>query len=165
MAVGPETQLGTLLTTWRTKLDPNMTRAFEVITSTAECLSYPHRSPSSLRRRHIPPPCSKSPLPAESLETPDKTRRQKRERDPSPLSRAVVAGADDAACRQRRSSPSALPQERQHSNHPNRRVKRSADADISESTDGTLRRSSFVLAGGWFRQRDQNRQRPPVFER
>ena len=76
-----------------------------------------------------------------------------------------MAGADDAASRQRRSSASALPQEQQHSNHPTRRVKRSFDADVSESTDSTFRRSSSVLARGWFRQRDQNRQRPPVFER
>ena len=107
----------------------------------------------------------KRPPPAESLETPEKTRRQNRERDPSPLSRAVVAGDDDAASRRRRSSASALPQERQHSNHPTRRVKWSADAGTSESTDGTLRRSSSVLAGGWFGQRDQGRRRPPVFGR
>ena len=112
---------------------------------------------------------SKLPLPAESLEPPEESRRHKRERDPSPLSPAVVAGADDAASRQRGSSASAPPQERQHSNHPNKRVKRSADADVPESTDGTIRRSSSVLAGGWFGQRDQSRQRPPrpkpVFER
>ena len=38
--------------------------------------------------------------------------------------------------RQRGSLASVLPQERQHANHANKRLKRSADADISENTDG-----------------------------
>ena len=66
---------------------------------------------------------------------------------------------------QRRSSASARPQERPRSNHPNKRVKSSADADVSESADDIIRRSSSVLAGGWFGQRDPGRQGPPVFER
>ena len=107
---------------------------------------------------------SKLPPPAELLEMSEELRRQKRERDPSPLGQAVAYGAadaDDTASRLCGSSASALPQERQHPNHPNKRVKRSADADVSESTGGTIRRSSSVLAGGWFGQRDQGRQRPP----
>ena len=52
-----------------------------------------------------------------------------------------------AASCQRRSSVSARPQERQHSNHPTTRVKWSADSDISESTDDIIQGSSSVLAG------------------
>ena len=124
--------------------------------------NHPHKS-MSLVSSPSPAVCvvdrsleSKSPLPAESLETPEETRQRKRERDPSPLSRAVVAGADDVASRQRRSSTSASIGAG-HSNHPNRRVKRSADVDIPEGRDSIIRRSSSVPAGGWFGQRDQGR--------
>ena len=115
---------------------------------------------------------SKLPPPAELLEASQESRGQKRERDTSPLNQAVAAvaaGADDAASRQRGSPASAPPLERQHSNHSNKRVKRSADVDVPESTDGTIRRSNPVLAGGWFGQRGRPRPPPPrpksVFER
>ena len=55
--------------------------------------------------------------------------------------------------------------QRQHSNHLNKHIKRSADADVSESKDRTRQRSTSALAAGWFDQLDQARLRPPLFER
>ena len=143
-----------------------MTGAFEAITSTDKSLSYLHRAPAfcAVDISHHHPRVQAATTRGTAGDT-RKTRRQKREHDSSPLSRAVVAGDDDAVSRQRRSSASALPQERLQSNHPNKCVKWSAGAGASGSTDGTIRRSSSVLAGGRFRQRDQGRQRPPVFGR
>ena len=104
---------------------------------------------------------SKLPVPSELLDTTERTIRQKRERDPSPLNRTVTADADVAS--NQGGSPVAEPLlERQYSN---KRVKRSAD--VPESTDGTIRRKNSVMNGGWFSQR--GRERPskpkPVLER
>ena len=103
---------------------------------------------------------SKLPPPSELLETTEETRRQKRERDPLPPNQTVAA--DDVAPGQGGSSAAAPPLERQYSN---KRVKRSAD--ISESTDSTIRRKNSAMPVAWFGQR--GRQRPPrpnsVFER
>jgi len=96
---------------------------------------------------------SKLPPPSELLDITEETRRQKRERDPSPVNQAVTA-TDVAPCQHGRPTPAAPPLERQYSN---KRVKRSTD--VSESTDSTIRRSNSVLSGGWFGQR--GRQRPP----
>ena len=96
---------------------------------------------------------SKLPAPSESLETTEQTRRQKRERDPSPLNQTITTNAN-VASRQDGSTAAEPLLERQHSN---KRVKRSAD--IPETTDGTIRRKNSVLNGGWFSQR--GRERPP----
>ena len=93
---------------------------------------------------------SKLPPPSESLEA-EETKRQKRERDPSPLNQAHTA--DSAASHQGGSTAAVPPLARQYSN---KRVKRSAD--ISESTECTVRRTNSGMSGGWFRQR--GRQRP-----
>ncbi len=100
-------------------------------------------------------------MPSELLETTERTIRQKRERDPSPLNRTVTADADVASCQA--GSPVAEPLlERQYSN---KRVKRSAD--VPESTDGTIRRKNSVMNGGWFSQRGRERPSKPktVLER
>jgi len=106
---------------------------------------------------------SKLPAPSELLETTEEKRRQKRERDPSPMNQAVTA--DDAASCQGGSTAAEPPLERQYSN---KRVKRSADVhESTESAESTIRRKNSVMNGGWFSQR--GRERPSksksVFER
>jgi len=103
---------------------------------------------------------SKLPPPPELLETTEETRRLKRERDPSPLNRAVTAD-DVTSCH----GGSTAAEPRLEEQYSNKRVKRSAD--VPESTDGTIRRKNSVMNGGWFGQR--GRERPskpkPVSER
>ena len=106
---------------------------------------------------------SKLPAPSELLETTEERRRQKRERDPSPMNQAVTA--DDAASCQGGSTAAEPPLERQYSN---KRVKRSADVpESTESAESTIPRKNSVMNGGWFSQR--GRERPSksksVFER
>ena len=98
---------------------------------------------------------SKLPAPSELLETTEQTRRQKRERDPSPLNQTVTTNAD-VASRQDGSTAAEPLLERQHSN---KRVKRSAD--VPETTDGTIRRKNSVMNGGWFSQRGRERPSRP----
>jgi hypothetical protein len=91
---------------------------------------------------------SKLPPPPELLERTEETRRQKRERDPSPLNQAVMT--NDATAHQSASTSGASPLEQRYSN---KRVKRSANTP--KSTEDTILRKN---SGGWFGQR--GRQRP-----
>ena len=116
---------------------------------------------SSLRRRQLPPLCS-SPC----CHYPRNRWRHQRKRGDrrgnatNHLVQAVVVGGDDA------NVDRGHLQQRQHSNHLNKRVKWGADADVSEKYRPycTRQKSSSVLAGGWFGQLDQARQHLPVFE-
>ena len=98
---------------------------------------------------------SKLPAPSESLETTEQTRRQKRERDPSPLNQTVTTNADVASCQGGSTAAEPL-LERQQSY---KRVKRSAH--VPETTDGTIRRKNSVMNGGWFSQRGRERPSRP----
>jgi len=78
----------------------------------------------------------KLPASSELLETTERTIRQKRERDPSPLDQTVTANAD-VVSRQGGSTVAEPLLERQYSN---KRAKQRVD--VPESTDGTIRRKN-----------------------